>query len=184
MPIGALGFVYFTERELNLKRHYLFYITLFLMICLIFVIIFSIVNKDIFIYSGWIPFLILLLTYIIRASIKIKEYRVNILGFFLGILIAAIGCLLIADFMVDILNLYARLLGDCLIITGICLVSLFFLGLPTSLKEIDWKQKLETLLLMHESGECICVYDFKKHPKYQFFQNPDIKPQKIFWLDH
>ena len=36
---------------------------------------------------------------------------------------------------------------------------MLFIGLP-SLRELDWSQKIRKILLMHNSGTCICEHDF------------------------
>ena len=59
----------------------------------------------------------------------------------------------------DIFGFGARLLGDILIICGIILISTLFIGLP-SMRELDWSQKIQKILLMHNSGICICEHDF------------------------
>jgi hypothetical protein len=64
------------------------------------------------------------------------------------------------DFVVNMVSLNLRLIGDLLQIVGIIIFSISFTKLP-SLSEQNWKDKIDKLFLMRESG--ICIY-------YKFFK--------------
>ena len=159
MGLGALTFTFNAERELEFNRHILslFLVALLLIMTVDFFFLF--VDPIFIVYACWIPFIFTLLLYIARVMKRIKEYKINIFGFFGGFLIYALGYAATIDALVEEFGYITRLLGDISIIIGMGLISLGFIGLP-SMREIDWEKKLNKLLLLHTSGTCICDYNF------------------------
>ncbi len=158
MGTGALIFTFNAEREIN-QRYHIF--TIFLLAALSFLIVdffILVLDPAVVTLLAWAPFVIILLAYNIKLIIKIKEYKLKIAGFFIGFLAFGIGYGSTTD-MMQTEDFLVRFVGDISIIIGMCLISLVFIGLP-SLKEVDWAKKLNKLLLLHNSGRCLCDYDF------------------------
>ncbi len=159
MGIGALTFTFNAERELQLKHHRLSLILIILLGLMAIDFFFPFVDPVYIVYICWVPFIFTLLYYIVKVMKRIKEYRTNIIGFFGGFLIYGVGYATTIDALVEAFGPLPRLLGDILIILGMSLISLVFLGLP-SMKEIEWVEKMNKLLILHSSGTCICDYNF------------------------
>ena len=159
LGIGALVFTFNAERELGQKNHIFSIILLGSLIFMAIDFFFVIIEPVYFALVGWVLFVIVLLIYVKKISSKIKEYRLSIYGFFLGVLAYGLGYASTINLMVSSFGSISRFIGDIFIIFGISLISLVFVGLP-SLREIDWTKNLNKLLLMHKSGSCICEYDF------------------------
>jgi hypothetical protein len=64
--------------------------------------------------------------------------------------------------MVNSFGTVARFIGDILIIIGISLISLLFIGLP-SLTEFEWPKKMKKIFVMHKSGKYIADYNFQEN---------------------
>ncbi len=106
-----------------------------------------------------IPFFLILTIYLKRAFSKIKEYRNRLYSIFIGFLVFGIGFAFTIEIMVNSFGSISRMIGNIAIIFGISLASWQFVGLP-SLREMDWSKQLNTIVIMHKSGTCICEYDF------------------------
>ncbi|HUX98342.1 MAG TPA: hypothetical protein VMV49_02195 [Candidatus Deferrimicrobium sp.] len=159
MAIGTIVFTFNAEREVGLKRH-------LLSIFLIFILIFLLVDFFIWIIApvylalvSWLPFIITLLLYITKLMTKVKEYRYNIYGFFIGFLAFGIGYAFTVDAMATFFGFGARMMGDISIILGMCLISFIFLSF-SSMRELNWAKNIKELLIMHKSGTCICDHNF------------------------
>ena len=159
MAMGALVFTFNAERELDQRKHSLFFILLALIIFLMLDFFIMLIAPYYLVIFAWIPFIIILLNYLMRAFSKIKEYRSHIYGCFVGFLVFGIGFFFTIDLLVDSLGPISRMIGNIAIIFGISLASWQFIGLP-SLREIDWATQLNNLILMHKSGTCIYEYNF------------------------
>ncbi|NVM03754.1 MAG: hypothetical protein HWN67_15600 [Candidatus Helarchaeota archaeon] len=162
LGLGALFFSYNAEREIQQKNH-IFSIILTILLCLLIVDTFAlIVSPETLAVLTNLPFVLLLIIYIIKFTSKIKEkWRLNIYGFLVGICIWISGYFLITDIVVESFGPFARFIGDFLIIIGISLISLLFVGLP-SLTEFEWPKKMKKVFLMYKSGEYIADYNFQK----------------------
>jgi len=161
MALGALVFTFNAERELDQRKHILLLILLALIIFLIADFFIMLIEPYYLAILAWIPFIIILFNYLIRAFSKIKEYRSHIYGCFVGFLVFGIGFAFTIDLLVKSLGPISRMIGNITIIFGISLASWQFIGLP-SLREMDWAIQLKNLILMHKSGTCICEYKFTK----------------------
>jgi len=160
MGLGALIFTFNAEREIGHKRHILSLILLSAFAFLIADFFLLILEPFYLTIACWAPFVVILLVYLVKMVLKIKEYRLKVYGFFIGFLALGFGYVVTTDkFQTD--EFLPRLFGDISVIIGMSLLSLVFVGLP-SLKEVDWGKKLNLLLILHKSGSCICNYDFKK----------------------
>lgn len=160
MGLGALIFTFNAERELGHTHHILSLLLLgaFSVMIVDFFLLF--LEPFYFTIMCWAPFVVILLFYLVKMVVKIKEYRLKVYGFFIGFLILGLGYVSTSDTF-QTAEFLPRLIGDISVIIGMSLISLVFVGLP-SLKEVDWAKKLNLLLILHKSGSCICDYDFKK----------------------
>ncbi|TFG05979.1 MAG: hypothetical protein EU536_00115 [Promethearchaeota archaeon] len=159
MAFGALIFTYNAERELNQRKHVLFLALLGLILVMLIDFVVGFIEPYYIAILAWIPFILILLIYLIRAFSKIKEYRGRIYGCLIGFLVFGIGFAVTIDLMIESFGAISRFVGNIGIIGGISIASWQFIGLP-ALKEMDWSKKLNKLLLMHSSGTCICEYNF------------------------
>jgi hypothetical protein len=165
MVLGALIFTFNAEREIGHKYHIFSLILLGAFTLLIVDFVVFIIPPFYLTLVSWVPFVVILLIYLIKVVTTIKEYRSKMYSFFIGFLIFGAGYVISTDSF-QIIDFLPRLIGDISIIIGICLISLVFVGLP-SLKEMDWSKKINTLLILHKSGSCVCDYDFKKRSDEQ-----------------
>jgi hypothetical protein len=114
----------------------------------------------------WIPLISVFLAYSVnllkkpRKKQNIARNNLRIYIFLFGAVILGFGFGATTDFVVNMFGLNLRLIGDLLQIVGIIILSFSFLRLP-SLSEQNWKDKIDKLFLMRESG--ICIY-------YKFFK--------------
>lgn len=161
MALGALFFTFNAELELNKRKHVLFIILLVLIVFLMIDFFLMVIMPYYIAIFAWIPFILILVNYLITAFSRIREYRRQLYGVFIGFLIFGIGFFFIIDLMVESLGSISRMFGNIAIIIGISLASWQFMGLP-SLREIDWVEQLNKLTLMHKSGTCICEHNFTK----------------------
>ncbi|MFX0136624.1 MAG: hypothetical protein ACFFDN_23500 [Candidatus Hodarchaeota archaeon] len=162
LGLGALFFSYNAEREIQQKNH-IFTLILTILLCLLVVDTFTlIVSPGTLALLTNLPFVLLLIIYIIKFTSKIKDkWRLNIYGFLVGICVWIAGYSLVSDLMVNSFGPFARFIGDFLIIIGISLISLLFIGLP-SLTEFEWPKKMKKVFLMYKTGEYIADYNFQE----------------------
>ncbi|MFX1449750.1 MAG: hypothetical protein ACFFCM_02835 [Promethearchaeota archaeon] len=162
LGLGALFFSFNAEREMQQNRHIFTIIVGILLGLLILDTVIFVVTPGILAMMANAPFILLLVLYIIKFTSKIKEaWRLNIYGYLIGMCIWISGYFMITDIIVNAFGLFARLIGDILIIIGISLISLLFVGLP-SLTEFEWPKKMKKLFLMHKSGKYIADYNFQE----------------------
>ena len=166
MVIGALVFTFNAEREVEIKSHSfsLILVTLgFFLVIDFFLVLF---NPLYIALACWGLFITFLLIYVMKVIKRIKEYKINILAFLGGFLVWGLGYTGTIDAMVGVFGTLSRLFGNIAIITGMCLISSVFVSIP-SLREVDWAQKLDKLLLLHRSGMFIWEHDFQKHAEIE-----------------
>ncbi len=160
---GAAVFAYNTEREIKYNKH---------LISMIFVIVvgFLMLNTFIPIVSGalvcivcWLIFIVLIGIYIKKFTSKMSEkWRINVYSLIIGTIMVIVGFGGIADVAVAFFGgIWARFMGDLLIITGLLLVSMLFIGVP-SLSEFDWHLKIKYLNIVHNSGISLAAYSFNQ----------------------
>ncbi len=163
LGLGALFFSYNAEREMQQKKHFFTIILTILLGLLILDTILLVAPPGVIALFVNIPFIFVLLLYIIKFTSKIKEkWRLNIYGFLIGMCIWISGYALVTDLMVNSFGTIARFIGDILIIIGISLISLLFIGLP-SLTEFEWPKKMKKIYVMHKSGKYISDYNFQEN---------------------
>jgi hypothetical protein len=160
MSIGVIVFTFNAEREVGLKRHYLSIFLIFLLSFLFIDFFIWIIASVYLALIAWVPFIIALLLYITKLMAKVKEYRYNIYGFFIGFFAFGIGYAFTVDAMATFFGFGARMIGDISIILGMCLISFIFLSF-SSMRELNWAKNIKEILIMHkESGTCICDHNF------------------------
>ncbi|MHA1384219.1 MAG: hypothetical protein ACTSR3_10755 [Candidatus Helarchaeota archaeon] len=161
MSVGALFFSIYAEREIKIKNH-LFSIILMILVGLLVVsMVIPIISTSVFAFTCWLPFIVLLLIFLKRFSGKIKEkWRINIYGFVVGFILWGSGYGMTIDAIVNAFGYFSRFLGDLLIIMGISMISLLFVGLP-SLNEFEWPNKMKKLIIMYKTGVYIADYNFQ-----------------------
>ncbi|MHA1460188.1 MAG: hypothetical protein ACTSO8_01800 [Promethearchaeota archaeon] len=122
----------------------------------------------------WIPLLLIFLIYLIKLLKKTNEkpelqnYKAKIYFSILGVILLGLGFGATSDPIVSLFGLNLRLVGDIMQIVGIIILATFFTNLPT-LSEQNWKDKIDKLFLMRDSG--ICIY-------YKFFKDPTNKREE------
>jgi len=158
--LGVLVFTFNAERELNYRYHVFTLILLGAYAILVINFFIGFIMKYYLLIICWIPFFCIIITYLIRLVMKLKEYRFKVYGFFVGFLTYGLGYISTTDSLQTV-DFFPRFLGDIAIIVGMSLISLILVAIP-SLKEVDWAKKLNVLLILHRSGSCVCEYDFKK----------------------
>ncbi|MBD3211407.1 MAG: hypothetical protein GF311_02275 [Candidatus Lokiarchaeota archaeon] len=155
---GAFMFIFLTERKINFYKRFLFS-TIYVILFLIF-IIFNFIDFQLaatFSTLFWILFFIYMVFYIKRLKgsyyleIKNRKFRADLIEFSIGTVFVAIGYQLTTRLVVSQLNLSFRLAGNIFQIIGILLLFLFFTSI-SSLSELHWKEKIESILLAHKSG--------------------------------
>ena len=176
--ILGLVFIYMIEKFQTFFRKYLFS-KIFLIFTLISVVLFftaieftQYASLSLF----WIPLLSMFLLYMIKLLKKTSEkqeihnFKAKIYLSILGIIILGLGFGATSDPIVSLLGLNLRLVGDIMQIVGIIVVAIFFINLP-SLSEQNWKEKIDKLFLMRDSGICIYYKFFKEQTNKREEQN-------------
>ena len=159
---GGIFFSYYAEIEMNIKNHAFTKIITIMLAILIIDTIFPVISPGLLAVLTNVIFIALLIVYVIKFTSNIKEkWRINIYGFILGICIWVFGYCLIIDFLVEAIGPISRFVGDIFIVTGMSLISLVFIGLP-SLTEFDWPDKMKKLFIMYKTGSYISDVDFQE----------------------
>jgi hypothetical protein len=165
---GAAVFAYYTEREIKYNRH-------LISIVFLCVVGFLTLNTFIPIISGalvcigcWLVFIILIGIYIRKFTAKMSDkWRINVYSLIIGTVLVIIGFAETADVAVEFFGgIWVRGMGDILIILGILLVSMLFIGVP-SLSEFDWFLKIKYLNIVHNSGVSLAAYSFNQEGEGQ-----------------
>jgi hypothetical protein len=162
--LGSALFSFYTEREIQMKRHYFTLIMLILTGFVIFNTIFSVLSTSVYItFIVWLVFIVLIIIYI-RTFTKLisDKWRLNVYSLIVGSILVILGFGATSDWMIEAFNgLAIRYVGDFLIIFGILCVSILFIGVP-SLAEFDWFKKLKYLSIIHNSGVSIGHFHFNQ----------------------
>ena len=136
---------------------------LFTKICSIFTIVY-IISFFIVIYYAtfissifWIIFIVFFTIYLneLNSAFYIKQdlgnFKSKALKFYIGVILTSIGYQLTNRFVVGILGLEIRLMGDLLQLAGLVFLFLFFISIP-SFSEYEWRDKIDSIFIMHKSG--------------------------------
>ncbi|MFX1449753.1 MAG: hypothetical protein ACFFCM_02850 [Promethearchaeota archaeon] len=109
------------------------------------------------------PAYLLLLIYFVKIFKKIwVRYKLHSMGLFIGFFLWFLGYTATADMAVELFNtLDIRILGDCIIIMGMIILSLSLNAIP-SLNEIGWFDQIKYILLIYKSGICLYNENFKE----------------------
>ncbi|MCK4286839.1 MAG: hypothetical protein KAX18_11580 [Candidatus Lokiarchaeota archaeon] len=168
--ILGLGFIYKIEKYQIIIGKYLFSKIFSIFTLLSVVIFFTAIEFTQYasLVLFWIPLVSIFFIYMIKLLKKtsdnqeIHNYKVKIYFSILGAILLGFGFVATSDPIVSLFGLILRLVGDIFQIIGILILGIFFINLP-SLSEQNWKDKIDKLFLMRDSG--ICVY-------YKFFKDP------------
>jgi len=169
--ILGLIFIYKIEKFQVIIRKYLFS-KIFSIFTLISVVLFFTAiefTQQASLVLFWIPLISIFLIYLIKLLKKtnekpeIQNYKAKIYFSILGVILLSLGFGATSDPIVSLFGLNLRLTGDIMQIVGIIILATFFTNLPT-LSEQNWRDKIDKLFLMRDSG--ICIY-------YKFFKDPD-----------
>jgi hypothetical protein len=165
----SLGFLFCVEKyKIFLLKRYLFTV-LFLLYSIGFIILFIIdirITQN-FTYFFWSIFIFFLAVYLINFTKKVQNKQnlyIGLLKYLSGIGLTLIGFLLSTDLLVEIFGLGGRFIGDIFQLSGLVILSIFFLTLPP-FSEFDWQEKLEALFLMNSSGICLYYKIFQEKKK-------------------
>jgi hypothetical protein len=177
--IMGLVFIYEVERYQKIFRKYVF-TKIFLVLTILTVILF-LTTIEFTQYASlllyWIPMFSIFLVYTIkllkktREKQKINKLKAKIYFSILGGFLIGLGFVATSDPFLFMFGMSFRIAGYVFQIVGITVLAIFFTSLP-SLSEQDWKNNIDKLFLMRDSG--ICIY-------YKFFKDQDTKhdEQKI-----
>ncbi|HEY0089625.1 MAG TPA: hypothetical protein VGB37_12325 [Candidatus Lokiarchaeia archaeon] len=156
------GFILFlcTEKyNVILIKQYLF--TVIFAICsVLFIIVFFIDIRftQPITYVFWMGFLTFFLSYLVKFIRKLKGR-----GFLLivGLGLMLVGFSLTTDAMINVFGLEGRIVGAILQLISVVILSYFFNILPP-FNEFDWKDKIEAVFLIDNSGVCLYYKIFKQ----------------------
>ena len=90
----------------------------------------------------------------IRSKSKDVSISREVLKFFVGFFLMALGFVFTQDFMVELFGLEIRLLGDFIQILSVMIISYFFITTPP-LADYEWQDKIESIFLMEPGGICL-----------------------------
>ncbi|TXT62318.1 MAG: membrane protein of unknown function [Promethearchaeota archaeon] len=169
---GAFLFIFLTERKTNFYKKFLFS-SIYIILFLIFIILNFLDFQSAATFSTlfWVLFFIYMVFYIKRLKgsyyleIENRRFKTDLIEFSIGILFVAIGYQLTTRLVVSQLNSCFRLMGDVFQIIGIVLLFLFFTSI-SSLSELHWKEKIESILLAHKSGLLIYNKNMSSEESY------------------
>lgn len=166
--LGVLFFSYNLEREIKYRKHIISIIMVGVIGFLIINMVIPMIETVILTVASWLIFIVLIIIYIKRFTAKISEkWRVNVYSLIIGVILVILGFGATADVAVAFFGgIWMRLLGDCLVIAGILLISVLFIGVP-SLSEFDWHQKVKYLNVIHNSGVSLAAYSFNQEEEAQ-----------------
>lgn len=119
-------------------------------------------------YFFWSIFIFFFLVYLIDFAKRVQGKQnlyIGLLKYLSGIGLTLIGFLFSTDLMINVFGLAGRLLGDILQLSGLLLLSIFFLTLPP-FSEFDWMNKLEAIFLMNSSGICLYYKIFQEKKEF------------------
>ena len=160
MIIAAFILLLCTEKyNVILIRRYLF-TAIFAICAILFLILFFIdirLTQPVT-YVFWTGFMSFFLSYLIKFIRKLKSR-----GFLLivGLGFMLIGFLLTTDAFINIFGLGIRIVGAVLQLISVVVLSYFFNILPP-FNEFDWKDKIEAVYLIDDSGVCLYYKIFKE----------------------
>jgi hypothetical protein len=112
----------------------------------------------------WLIFIILVVVYIRKFTsiMSADKWRLNVYSLVFGTILVVLGFAANADLAVAFFGgLWMRCLGDFFIITGVLLVSVLFIGVP-SISEFIWFEKIKILNIIYQNGISIAHYQFRK----------------------
>ncbi|MFX1388923.1 MAG: hypothetical protein ACFE9Z_02535 [Promethearchaeota archaeon] len=164
---STLAFIKNIEKYKTLLKKYLFSIIFFS-----YLIFFSILSSfqinfaQTFSFFFWPIFLLFFLVYskelssIFKKNQNLGDYKYNLIKLALGILLLIFGFGLTTDFIINLIGLEARLVGDILQLVALIFLYLFFSSIP-SFSEYDWQEKINSVFIIHKSGILIYKKTFK-----------------------
>jgi len=164
ITIGGTLFIYHLELTKTINTH--FKLTIFTS-CLIgvFIILYAVFPMILQISASFISFFafVIVIVYFLRVIKRIWSfYKAHSTGLLLAILIWIIGYSGNTDMAINLFGtIWIRILGDCLILTGIVLVGFFVNTIP-SLNEIGWREKIKYIILTTISGVSIYSENFRE----------------------
>jgi hypothetical protein len=157
------------QYKIFLFKRYLFTF-LFSIYAIIFFILFIIdirITQNLT-YFFWSIFIFFLLVYLIDFAKRVQGKQnlyIGLIKYLSGIGLTLIGFLFSTDLMINIFGLAGRFVGDIVQLSGLLLLSIFFLTLPP-FSEFDWMNKLEAIFLMNSSGICLYYKIFQEKKKF------------------
>jgi hypothetical protein len=171
ITLFAMVFLYCIERyKIFLVKRYVF-TALFGIYSVVFLILFFIdisitQNITYFFWSIFIGFFIVYLINFIKKVPNKKNLYIGLLKYLSGIGLTLVGFLFSTDILIEAFGLPIRFVGDILQLSGLVILSLFFLTLPP-FSEFDWKDKLEAIFVMNPSGICLYYHIFKEKKQFK-----------------
>jgi hypothetical protein len=171
---GAFSFTYFMEKLAIVRTRRIFTVLFGILFVILFVIIvLSRFNPDLlqitqyFTYSFMIPMIGLFLFYMFKLNTllpsKLKFYTYSLILFIFVFVIGFVGA---TDFAIENfgIGIMMRVIGICLQIIGVLIIASFFLRLPTW-NELEWRDKLHSLIIVYAGGISMYQHDFKQKGK-------------------
>jgi len=166
---GAFSFIKIVEKYKIFIKKYFFSI-LYLSLIIIFSIILFIANEYARTYSIiFYPTFGIFFLFYLRAMYKdyykkqeLKQFRFNISKIIIGFILLALGYNIATDVVVENFGLEYRLIGNFIQIIAFLFIFLFFISIR-SFSELDWQDKLNSIMIIHKSGLLIFNKSFKEN---------------------
>ncbi|MFX1476550.1 MAG: hypothetical protein ACFFCI_00330 [Promethearchaeota archaeon] len=174
LMLGALLFIYIIESYKIFLKRYLFTL-IFTLEIIIFVvtIIYDIDYGQLISFIFWPIFVLFFIFYslelnsIFKSNPILGKFKYKYLQLVIGIILSIFGFGLTIDFIINLLGLIYRIVGDFLQIFALAFLFSFFLSIP-SFSEYDWQEKVENLFIIHKSGLLIYEKSFIDDDKQSF----------------
>ncbi len=167
---GALYFVYIMEKykTIFLKRYFLSVTYLILTVFYLITLFYNPKFTSYLVFLYW-PFFFVFVIYFVKKlgavysrKKQLQAFRLQLIKFITGILFLAFGFVFaqIDTSMVIKFDLKIRLIGDLSQIVSVILLGSFLLAIP-SFSEYEWTEKIESLIIMHNSGLLLYYKNFR-----------------------
>jgi len=166
--ICLCNFFRIMENNKTFLKKYLFTkVCISMTIIYLFIFIVFISYAAFMISAFWIMLAVFTIIYLkeLNSKVYIKQemgdFKLISLKFGLGIILTSFGYQLTSRFIVETMGLSIRLIGDILQLVGLIFISLFLFSVP-SFTEYEWRDQIDYISIMHNSGLFIYQKSFKE----------------------
>ncbi len=170
LAISSGGFVFFAISERIHAKKYIPFTGISFVLVIIVIVAISLSLTNVLVIVGSIGGSITLLYTFLYRKVLLKttnynmkvRFRIDML--ITGFVLITVGFGLFSDEVINLFGFVARIAADILLLIGI-LLSVIILQRVPDYAELDWYGKLKTLLVMNDSGTCICSWNFFEKEK-------------------